>query len=69
MKLVLSIEGEDLEILKQIEERGNFKDSAACIAQALIILKTLQEQAAEGFTDFIVRHPKTKDARICKNVL
>jgi hypothetical protein len=51
-------------ILESMQELGGFPSAPATIHMALRILRALQEEALEGYSDVVVQHPFTGDQRI-----
>lgn len=50
--------------LKRITEEGKFSSMADTVRDSLMIAGSLQNQSQEGFTEVIVRNPKTNEKRI-----
>jgi len=55
-------------ILREMRKAGGFTSDAEMIRAALRILRTLQEQAKEGYTEVIVQNPFTGDQQLLMGI-
>ena len=63
-RVVFTFDEKSLESLKQITERGHFASMAETVRESLQINRALQRQAQNGFTEVVVRNPKTNEERV-----
>ena len=63
-RIVFSFDERSLEILRTITAQGRFLSMADTVRESLQIIRALQAQAQQGFTEVIVRDPKTNMARV-----
>jgi hypothetical protein len=61
--LTLLFSENDFDALLNIRAAGQFDNEAEAISQALRILRMLQEQFDDGYTDVVVRDPESKRER------
>jgi hypothetical protein len=52
-----------LEALQEITTRGHYSSQGESVREALAIIRALQEQQEEGFTQLVVRNPRTEIER------
>lgn len=57
---------EDYRLLDEMRAEGAFKDEAELVSRALRIIGVLQKQSDEGYTEVIVRNPRTMQQRRIK---
>lgn len=63
-RVVFTFDERSLESLKQITEQGHFASMAETVRESLQINRALQRQAQGGFTEVVVRNPRTKEERV-----
>ena len=63
-RVVFTFDERSLESLKKITEQGNFASMAETVRESLQINRALQRQAQNGFTEVVVRNPKTNEERV-----
>jgi len=63
-RVVFTFDERSLESLKQITEQGHFASMAETVRESLTINRALQRQAQSGFTEVVVRNPKTNEERV-----
>lgn len=63
-RVVFSFDEKSLESLKKITEEGRFPSMAETVREALMISRALQNQSKQGFVEFVVRNPDTKEERV-----
>ena len=63
-RVVFTFEPESLATLEKLQEDGDYESLAATVKDALQILWVLQREAQKGYTEFIVRNPKTDSEKI-----
>ena len=63
-RVVFSFDKRSYDTLKRITEQGHFSSMAESVRESLQINRALQDQADEGFTEVVLRNPKTKEERI-----
>ncbi|MBE0656243.1 MAG: hypothetical protein IH602_01055 [Bryobacteraceae bacterium] len=62
-RIVFSFDQRSRDSLIRVTDRGGYPSMGATIRDALHLLETLQDQAAEGFSQVIVRKPRGKEQR------
>ena len=63
-RVVFSFDERSLESLQQIRERGRFPSMAEAVRESLQTSRALQAQAEQGYTELVVRNPKTGEERV-----
>jgi hypothetical protein len=63
-RVVFSFNESGLDSLKQVEARGDFPSMGAAVRESIQISEILQNQAAEGYTEVVLRNPKTNQEKI-----
>ena len=63
-RVVFTFDERSLESLKEITEQGHFSSMAETVRESLQINRALQKQARSGFTEVVVRNPKTNEERV-----
>jgi SpoU rRNA methylase family enzyme len=63
-RVVFTFDDRSLESLKEITEQGHFSSMAETVRESLQINRALQRQAQSGFTEVVVRNPKTNEERV-----
>lgn len=63
-RVVFTFDERSLESLKEITEQGHFSSMAETVRESLTINRALQRQAQSGFTEVVVRNPKTNEERV-----
>ena len=58
-RVVFTFTPESLSVLEQIQERGGYASLAETVKDSLQILRAIQKGAKQGYTELIVRNPKT----------
>jgi len=58
-QVIFSFDERSLESLRKMTEQGRYPSMASVVKDSLQINHALQSQAAQGFTEIIVRNPKT----------
>ena len=49
--------------LKQVQERGDFSSMGTAVRESVQLSEILQDQVAEGFTEVVLRNPKTNQEK------
>jgi hypothetical protein len=62
-RVVFTFDNSSLATLKQVKEKGEFGSLGTAVRESLTLSDTLQEQVAQGFTEVVVRNPKTKQEK------
>jgi len=62
-RVVFTFDESSLDSLKQVQEKGDFASMGTAVREAVQISEVLQEQAADGFTELILRNPKTNQEK------
>jgi hypothetical protein len=63
-RVTFTFDERNFERMRRIKELGQFSSFADAVRDSLTVNSALQNQASEGFTEVIVRNPKTGDERI-----
>ena len=63
-RIVFSFDERNYNNLERIRYRGNFSSYADVVRESLQVSNILQEQNDEGFSEIVVRSPKTGKERI-----
>jgi Arc/MetJ-type ribon-helix-helix transcriptional regulator len=63
-RVVFSFDDRSLESLQRIKEQGRFSSMADAVRESLQVSRALQDQAEQGFTELVVRNPKTGTERV-----
>lgn len=63
-RVVFTFDERSLESLKTMTDQGRYPSMANAVKDSLQITHALQNQAAQGFTEIIVRNPETNDERV-----
>jgi hypothetical protein len=58
-RVVFTFDDNSLESLKQIQHRGDYVSMGTAVRDAVQLSEVLQDQAADGFTEIVLRNPKT----------
>lgn len=62
-RVVFTFDDSSLESLKQIKERGDYISMGTAVRDAVQLSEVLQEQVADGFTEVVLRNPKTNQEK------
>lgn len=63
-RVVFSFDERIYSTLKEVQENGEFPSMGTAVRESIQLSDILQEQAAEGYTEVIVRNPKTNMQKI-----
>ncbi|MEM5786240.1 MAG: hypothetical protein AAGU11_02905 [Syntrophobacteraceae bacterium] len=63
-RVVFTFDERSLKSLEQIKEQGHFNSLADTVRESLRVSRALQSQAEQGYTEVIVRNPKTNEERV-----
>lgn len=63
-RVVFSFDERSLDSLKNITEQGHFASMADSVRESLQIIRALQVQASQGYTEVVVRNPETNEERV-----
>ena len=63
-RLAFVFDEKNFERVEHIKQRGRFTTYADAVRDSLNVNNALQEQAEQGFTEIIVRNPKTKKEKV-----
>ena len=63
-RVIFTFAPESLSALEQIQETGGYSSLAETVKDSLQILWVLQKQAKQGYTELIVRNPKTDAEKV-----
>ena len=62
-RVVLTFDANSLDSLKQLQERGEFSSIGTAVREAVQLSEVLQEQVDDGFTEVVLRNPKTNQEK------
>lgn len=62
-RVIFTFDSRSLEALQEITTRGQYSSQGESVREALAIIRALQEQQEEGFTQLVVRNPRTEIER------
>jgi hypothetical protein len=63
-RIMVTFDESSSEALNKLTERGKFSSTAAAVRKSLEVTDALQQQVSEGFTEIVVRNPKTNQQKI-----
>jgi Arc/MetJ-type ribon-helix-helix transcriptional regulator len=63
-RVVFTFDERSLTSLEDLTEQGRFPSMAETVRESLQISRALQKQAEQGFTEVVVRNPKTSEERV-----
>lgn len=63
-RVVFSFDERSYDSLEQMKEEGRFGTLAEAVRQALRTSRALQSQGKQGFTEVVVRNPKSGEERV-----
>ncbi|MBI4776965.1 MAG: hypothetical protein HY788_22755 [Deltaproteobacteria bacterium] len=63
-RVVFTFDERSLKSLEDIKEQGHFSSLADTVRESLRVSRALQSQAEQGYTEVIVRNPKTNEERV-----
>jgi hypothetical protein len=62
-RVVFTFDDSSLESLKQVRERGEFSSMGTAVRDSIQLSEVLQDQVADGFTEVILRNPRTNQEK------
>jgi len=62
-RVVFTFDDSSLESLKQIQQRGDFASMGTAVRDAVQLSEVLQDQVVDGFTEVVLRNPKTNQEK------
>jgi hypothetical protein len=62
-RIVFTFDDRSLESLKQLQQRGDFASMGTAVRDSVQISELLQDLATDGFTEVVLRNPKTKQEK------
>jgi hypothetical protein len=62
-RVVLTFDANSLDSLKQLQARGEFSSIGTAVREAVELSEVLQEQVDDGFTEVVLRNPKTNQEK------
>ena len=63
-RVVFTFDERSLESLETIKEKARFASLGDTVRESLQVRRALQQQADSGFSEVVVRNPKTKEERV-----
>lgn len=63
-RVVFSFDERSLASLENLTKQGRFPSMAETVRESLQISRAFQSQAEQGFTEVVVRNPKTNEERV-----
>ena len=62
-RVVFSFDERSYDSLKQLQENGEFSSMGNAVRESIQLSEILQEQANEGFSEIVLRNPKTSQEK------
>jgi hypothetical protein len=62
-RVVFTFDEMSLGSLKQVQEKGAFSSMGTAVREAVQVSEVLQDQAEQGFTEVVLRNPKTSQEK------
>jgi len=62
-RVVFTFDDNSLESLKNVQERGDFASMGTAVRESIQLSEILQDQVADGFTEVILRNPRTQQEK------
>lgn len=62
-RVVFTFTAESLAALEEMQERGGYASLAETVKDSLQILRAIQKGAKQGYTELILRNPKTDNEK------
>ena len=62
-RIVFTFDERSLGSLEQVKEKGGFHSLGTAVRESILINQALHDQASEGFSEVVVRNPKTKQEK------
>lgn len=62
-RVVFTFDDGSLASLKQVQERGVFSSMGTAVRESIQLSEVLQDQVADGFTEVILRNPRTSQEK------
>jgi hypothetical protein len=62
-RIVFTFDDKSIDSLEQVKEKGRFTSLGTAVRESIQINQELQDQASEGFSEVVVRNPKTKQEK------
>lgn len=59
-RVIFTFDDSSLKSLQKVTNTGGFKSLATAVRDSVQINEVLQQQVADGFSEIVVRNPKTK---------
>jgi len=63
-RIMVTFDERSSDTLDRITQKGKFNSTAATVRNSLDLTDALQQQAEEGYTQVIVRDPKTNKEKV-----
>ena len=63
-RIMFTFDRRSYDVLTSLKEAGQFTSMAHAVRDALSMVRALQEQAKQGFTEIVARNPETKEERV-----
>jgi hypothetical protein len=62
-RVVFTFDNSSLDSLKQVQQRGEFASMGTAVRESVQLSEVLQDQVADGFSEVVLRNPKTKQEK------
>lgn len=63
-RVVFTFDERSFESMEKVKDRGHFSSLAETVRTSLKINHALQSQVDQGYSEVVVRNPKTKEERV-----
>lgn len=62
-RVVFTFDDNSLASLRQVQEKGDFSSMGTAVRESIQLSEVLQDQVADGFTEVILRNPRTSQEK------
>jgi len=62
-RIVFTFDERSLGSLQHVKEKGGFSSLGTAVRESILINQELHDQASEGFSEVVLRNPKTKQEK------
>jgi len=63
-RVLFTFDPRNYQALQHLTSTGSFSSTADAVRGAVLVSRVLQSQALQGFTEVVVRNPRTKEERV-----
>jgi hypothetical protein len=62
-RIVFTFDPKSMGSLEAVKDKGRFSSLGTAVRESILVNEVLHNQVAEGFTEVVVRNPKTKQEK------